>query len=149
MQASVEVVAGTPVRAVMLAQRLWSRSIPSQLAEVPFQAMASTSASARRSAASSIADGSNCLSAGASNPISVTRNREKCAVTPGHPASIAQVTGSSTEFEDGVIMPRRLRTPLIQHLPFNRPELAIEADFDRFKDSVDRGLNCLSYRRGG
>ena len=59
MQASVEVVAGTPVRAVIASHRLLSRPMPSQLAEVPFQAMASTLASASRSAAGSITEASN------------------------------------------------------------------------------------------
>jgi hypothetical protein len=72
--------------------------------------MASTFASASRSAAGSITEASNWFSAAASSAISVTRKREKCAVTSATPASIALVTGSSTELEDGVIMPRRLRT---------------------------------------
>lgn len=110
MQASVEVVAGTPVRTVIASQRLRSLPMPSQLADVPLQAMASTFASASRSAAGSITEASNWFSAAASSAISVTRKREKCAVTSATPASIALVTGSSTELEDGVIMPRRLRT---------------------------------------
>src|SRR3954468_19971647 len=113
MQASVEVVAGTLVRAAIASQRLLSRSIPSQLADVPFQAMASTLASANRSAAGSITEASNWLSAAASSAISVTRKREKCAVTSVTPWSMALVTGSSTELEDGVIMPRRLRMVLL------------------------------------
>src|SRR3954463_7425904 len=109
MQASVDVVAGALVRAVIAAHRLLSRPIPSQLADVPFQAMASTLASASRSAAGSITEASNWFNAAASSAISVTRKREKCAVTSATPCSMALVMGSSTELEDGVIMPRRLR----------------------------------------
>src|ERR1700745_4200544 len=114
MQASVDVVAGVAVRALIASQRFLSRDASSQLAEVPFQAMASTLASASRSAAGRMADASNWLSAAASRAISVTRKREKCAVMPATFASIAEVTGSRTEFEDGVIMPRRLRVIILK-----------------------------------
>src|SRR5580692_68525 len=40
--------------------------------------------------------------------ISVTLKREKCAVTPDTPASIAVVIGSSTVLDEGVNMPRRI-----------------------------------------
>jgi hypothetical protein len=59
MQASVDVVAGVAVRALIASQRFLSRDASSQLAEVPFQAMASTLASASRSAAGRMADASN------------------------------------------------------------------------------------------
>src|SRR3954453_5152138 len=85
-----------------------SRSNPSQLAEVPFQAITSTLASARSSAARRISLSSNCASDCWDRAISVTRNREKCAVTSGSSDSIAKVTGSSTVFDEGVSIPRRM-----------------------------------------
>jgi hypothetical protein len=78
--------------------------------------MASTLVSASRSAAGSMADASNWLSAAASSAISVTRKRAKCAVMPATFASIADVTGSRMEFEDGVIIPRRLRLMIFASL---------------------------------
>jgi len=66
-------------------------------------------------------DASNWLSAAASRPISVTRKREKCVLTPATSVIIEAVTGSSTELEDGVIMPRRLRFVVIRYASFDRP----------------------------
>src|SRR6202012_4478988 len=60
------------------------------------------------SAAAMIGRSSNCASASPVKAISVTRNREKCTDTPGRPASIAAVTGSSVVLDDGVSMPRRI-----------------------------------------
>ena len=145
MQASVDVVAGTPVRAVIASQRLRSLPMPSQLADVPFQAMASTFASASSSAAGSITEVSNWFSATASSAISVTRKREKCAVTPSTPASIALVTGSSTELEDGVIMPRRLR--MIIPLRRRRPRLVPDQGQDPALRVVEGGARDVARTR--
>src|SRR4029079_562995 len=87
-----------------------SRSKPSQPDDVPFQAITLTFACASNSAAARISESSNCASAGPDNAISVTLKREKCAVTPSRPASIAAVTGSSTVFDDGVSIPSRTRS---------------------------------------
>ena len=67
-------------------------------------------AAASNSAAASIGSSSNWPSAPSDNAISVTRNRPKCADTSGNPASIAAVTGSSVVFDEGVSMPRNLRS---------------------------------------
>ena len=96
-----------PVVAVMRSHRPSSRSKPSQPAEVPFQAITSTLASARSSAARRISESSNWPSARSESAISSTLKRAKCAVASGTPASMATVVGSRTVFEDGVSMPRR------------------------------------------
>lgn len=83
------VQARIPVAAVMRSQRRSSDSKPIQLAEVPFQAITSTLACASSSAARRMWLSSNWPSAAADKAISVTGKREKCALTPGTPASIA------------------------------------------------------------
>ncbi len=80
---------------------------PSQLADVPFQAMTSTFASARRAAAARIFSRANWSSASGESAIWVTGKRAKWAVVSLASATIAKVIGSSTVFEDGVIIPRR------------------------------------------
>ena len=98
-----------PVRSVIAAQRSRSLSSPSQLAEVPFQQMTWTLASASSEAASSIGSYSNWPSAASLSEISVTRKRPKWTDTSGRPATMALETGSKIVFEDGVSMPRRVR----------------------------------------
>jgi hypothetical protein len=39
----------------------------------------------------------------------VTGKREKCAVTPGVPATIALIRGSSAVLDDGVNIPSKVR----------------------------------------
>ena len=81
MYASVEVVAGMPVASVISSTSWRSWSAPSQEPEVPFQAMTSTSAVARSSAAERMTAASNCLSEDLSRAIRVTGIRAKWMVT--------------------------------------------------------------------
>ena len=85
----------------MRSHKRTSRSNPSQLADVPFQAMTSTLACARSSAARRISLSSNWRSADSDNAISVTLKREKCAETSATPTSIAFVIGSSAVLDEG------------------------------------------------
>src|SRR5580692_8096866 len=103
-----------PVDAVMRSHKRTSRSNPSQLADVPFQATTSTLACARSSAARRISSSSNWRCADSDNAISVTLKREKCAETPAMPASIAFVIGSSAVLDEGVSMPSRTGRVILQ-----------------------------------
>ena len=106
--ASIEVLARIPVAASIRSHRRVSASNPSQPDDVPFQAMTSTFASARSSAAARIGRSSNCARASSVSAICLTRKREKCTETVGKAASMALVTGSSAVFDEGVSMPRRI-----------------------------------------
>jgi hypothetical protein len=86
-----------------------SRSVPSQPADVPFQAITWQRACDSRRAARRISSGANWASACGLSAISVTAKRPKCALASGTSASIAVVTGSSTVFDEGVSMPSRVR----------------------------------------
>ena len=107
--ASMEVQAGMPVSALMVSHSRSSASKPSQPAEVPFQPITSSLASASSRAASRKGASSNWPSACGFSEISVTRKRPKWAVTSGSPASMALVTGSSTVFDEGVSIPISVR----------------------------------------
>ena len=109
LSASTEVQQRTPVSCSMRAHKARSASKPNQPEEVPFQAITSTFASASSKAASTMGCSANWLKACDSSEIAVTRKRAKCTETSGRPASIAEVSGSSAVFEDGVSMPRRTR----------------------------------------
>src|SRR6185312_7077061 len=106
--ARTDVAAWMPVVSRMRSHRRSSASKPSQLDEVPFQAITSSLAWDSNSAATRIAVSSNCASAPCVSAISVMRKRPKCAVTSGRPASIAAVIGSRAVFDDGVSIPRRV-----------------------------------------
>src|SRR5882757_5305274 len=105
-----------PVASVIRSHRRSSRSNPSQLADVPFQAMMSTLACARSSAARRISLSSNWCSAVSDKAISVTLKREKCTEISAMPASIALVIGSSAVLDDGVSIPRRTGRVIMQSL---------------------------------
>jgi hypothetical protein len=103
-----------------------SASKPSQPDDVPLHPITSTLASASNSAAARILLSSNCPSACADSPISVTLKREKCALHPGMTAASALIKGSSAVFEEGVSTPSRRvegmrvlfanwRLPMIRH----------------------------------
>jgi hypothetical protein len=109
------VVAGAPVLSVIAAHSRSSVSNPSHAADVPFQAITSTLASASSRAASRIGGRSNWRCELFDSEISVTRNRLKCALAPGRSASMAAHSGSSTVFDDGVSMPSL--TGLVMVLP--------------------------------
>lgn len=76
-------------------------------AEVPFHAMASTSASARSLAAATMGAKANCSSPAGESEISVTLKRLMWMPRPGMSAARRASAGSRTEFDDGVSMPMR------------------------------------------
>jgi hypothetical protein len=96
------VVLGTPVASVTAAHNSRSAATPRHPPDVPLQVIASTSASASSRAASTTGPGSNWPAA---RPTSTTRIRPKWAETPGRPATIADVRGSSRVFDEGVSTP--------------------------------------------
>ena len=155
-------LAEMPVRCSMAEHSARSESNPSQPAEVPFQQITSTRASASSAAASSLGPSSNCASARSLSAISVTRKRLKCAETWGASASMAKLIGSSTVFDEGVSIPSRTRslTALSPSL-FRHQSRAAFAAFDRCSSlsrparfdnpegrrKIDHGLGGVGHRQ--
>ena len=83
---------------------------PSHPADVPFQVSTSTFACARSAAAARIGPSSNCASASLGQRDLSYLEAGEMHETDGRPATIAVVTGSRVVLDDGVSMPRRMRS---------------------------------------
>src|SRR6056297_250728 len=105
---SVDVTAGQPAIPAIRSTRARSHSRPSQEADVPPQAIASGRTCDNRVQARCMGASSNC--ARLSLPLSMKRTstRAKCTLPPGSAETIRAQAGSTTIFEDGVMIASRV-----------------------------------------
>src|SRR5581483_6338156 len=108
--------------------------------------MTSTLACASSSAARRISLWSNCAFEDSDSAISVTLKREKCAETPSAPDSIAQVTGSSAVFDEGVSMPSRFMRHL-EPAPRSHRQPAAIVDQGRTDQQSHTGERKIHHRQ--